>query len=246
MRGGWSRLCEPEEEWLRGNARLGILVGWVVDEAEQEGQQCELSQLGGKPSLYDGKSGTPLGRRLWFDVGGPDLSDTKTDDAGGRELSDNLVVPESSLAVMVVMFSREIGQGLSVEDGLFDRFSTALFTMFQITTGDGWVTDIVRPMNNGDLMHDFPINLFFVSYFLVANVVMLNIVVSVWLDEFVNTTMVRDLILRNLHVMCIEYTFRMCISMRMQHIDLNANKYAHVWMHGSRHVSNAHNYTHVS
>lgn len=143
------------------------------------------------------------------------------------------------MQVMAVMFFREMGQGLSGEDGLFDRFSTALFTMFQITTGDGWVTDIVRPMNNGDLMHDFPINLFFVSYFLVANVVMLNIVVAVLLDEFVNTTTVRDLILRDLHIMCIEYSFRMCIGMRMQHIDMNANKHAHVSTHLPTHVSNA-------
>jgi hypothetical protein len=77
---------------------------------------------------------------------------------------------------------------LDSTEGIFQKFSVALFTMFQITTGDGWVTDIVRPMNNGDLIHDFPINLFFVSYFLITNVVMLNIVVAVLLDEFVNTT----------------------------------------------------------
>ena len=43
-----------------------------------------------------------------------------------------------------------------------DDFSTALhkeilmfigtiFSMLQITTGDGWVTDIVRPMNTGEV-----------------------------------------------------------------------------------------------
>ena len=43
-----------------------------------------------------------------------------------------------------------------------DDFSTALhkeilmfigtiFSMLQITTGDGWVTDIVRPMDTGDV-----------------------------------------------------------------------------------------------
>ena len=37
--GGSSRALEPEEDWLRGNARANILVGWVVAEAEEEGQQ---------------------------------------------------------------------------------------------------------------------------------------------------------------------------------------------------------------
>jgi len=43
-------------------------------------------------------------------------------------------------------------------------------------------------MNTGELAHDFPLNLFFIAYFLITNVVMLNIVVAVLLDEFVNTT----------------------------------------------------------
>ena len=101
--------------------------------------------------------------------------------------------------------------------------------MFQITTGDGWVTDIVRPMNTGMWSHDVGINFFFIAYYLVTNTVMhiviivavlldilniqcsslnlysnkydtdfaeiqvtntvmLNIVVAVLLDEFVNTT----------------------------------------------------------
>eukprot|EP00960_Hanusia_phi_P030637 748749-Hanusia_phi.AAC.1 len=81
---------------------------------------------------------------------------------------------------------------------LFGSFSRALFTvsgdsdaavadvrrkMFQISTGDGWVTDVVRPMNTGRLSHDFGINFFFVSYFLITNIVMFNIVVAVLLDE---------------------------------------------------------------
>uniref|UniRef100_A0A7S4PDL9 PH domain-containing protein n=1 Tax=Guillardia theta TaxID=55529 RepID=A0A7S4PDL9_GUITH len=66
---------------------------------------------------------------------------------------------------------------------LFGSFSLALFTMFQISTGDGWVTDVVRPMNTGHLSHDFGINFFFISYFLITNIVMLNIVVAVLLDE---------------------------------------------------------------
>jgi len=30
------------------------------------------------------------------------------------------------------------------QEQLFGQFSLALFTMIQITSGDGWVTDIVR------------------------------------------------------------------------------------------------------
>ena len=31
----------------------------------------------------------------------------------------------------------------------FGQFSLALFTMIQITSGDGWATEIVRPMHTG-------------------------------------------------------------------------------------------------
>jgi len=42
-------------------------------------------------------------------------------------------------------------------------------------------------MHNGDKMHDAPISLFFTIYFVITGIVMLNVVVAVLLDEFVNT-----------------------------------------------------------
>jgi hypothetical protein len=46
-----------------------------------------------------------------------------------------LLLFSSLFAVMSVMFFKE----KDTSQGLFDNFSIALFTMFQITTGDGWV-----------------------------------------------------------------------------------------------------------
>ena len=51
--------------------------------------------------------------------------------------------------------------------------------MFQITTGDGWVTDIVRPMNTGVWSHDVGINLFFIAYYLVTNTVMHIVILDI-------------------------------------------------------------------
>lgn len=68
----------------------------------------------------------------------------------------------------------------------FGRFSLALFTMFQISTGDAWASEIVRPMKTGG-PHDIWISVFFTSYFVITGVVMMNVVVAVLLDEFVNT-----------------------------------------------------------
>jgi hypothetical protein len=57
----------------------------------------------------------------------------------------------------------------------------------QVTSGDGWMTDVVRPMHNLHQAHDMLINVFFLSYYVITGIVMLNVVVAVLLDEFINT-----------------------------------------------------------
>lgn len=115
----------------------------------------------------------------------------------------------------------------------FGKFSASLYTMFQVCTGDGWSTDVVRPMfqfrtkqyglaclpakiNDNTLIMPIanlsaslnssecieflgsrpdgpwaPVEwlsiVFFVSYIIVAGYFLLNIVVAVLLDEFVNS-----------------------------------------------------------
>jgi hypothetical protein len=59
--------------------------------------------------------------------------------------------------------------------------------MFQVCTGDGWSTDIVRPLFREDGHVDAIPACFFVSYILLAGYFLLNIVIAVLLDEFVRS-----------------------------------------------------------
>ncbi|EKX32572.1 hypothetical protein GUITHDRAFT_148525 [Guillardia theta CCMP2712] len=58
----------------------------------------------------------------------------------------------------------------SRDEVLFGKFSAAFFSMFQVCTGDGWSTDVVRPM--------------FGESGVVSGYFLLNVVVAVLLDEF--------------------------------------------------------------
>jgi len=66
----------------------------------------------------------------------------------------------------------------------FDDFLTSLFTMFQVLTGDGWAGDVVRPLFK-DGKTEPGVAFFFLSYILIASVMMLNVVVAILLDEFI-------------------------------------------------------------
>ena len=59
---------------------------------------------------------------------------------------------------------------------LFGKFSASLFTMLQVASGDAWASHVARSlwMNNGDDQIDVAIALFFVSYFLLVGIVLLN------------------------------------------------------------------------
>ena len=57
----------------------------------------------------------------------------------------------------------------------------------QIATGDAWYSSIARQMRKKDGNIDKWASFFFTSYMLIVGVVLLNIVVAVLLDEFINT-----------------------------------------------------------
>ena len=74
----------------------------------------------------------------------------------------------------------------------FANFSTSLFTMFQVLSGDSWASSVARsmflkrnPPEMGTTQADIAI--FFVSYVLIASIMLLNVVVAVLLDEFIST-----------------------------------------------------------
>jgi hypothetical protein len=69
----------------------------------------------------------------------------------------------------------------------FGTFTLALFTFFQMSTGDGW-SDVTRGLMNlqRDGLRSAWVAMFFVSYMLVVGTVLVQIVVAVLLDEFMN------------------------------------------------------------
>ena len=70
----------------------------------------------------------------------------------------------------------------------FGDFEASLFTLFQVLSGDSWASQIARDMMEDDQGRSLMkpgLALFFISYFILANIVLLNVVVAVLLDEFV-------------------------------------------------------------
>ena len=64
----------------------------------------------------------------------------------------------------------------------FGNFKASLFTMFQVLSGD---SSVARIIFGDDTEAD--VALFFVSYILIASIMLLNVVVAVLLDEFIAT-----------------------------------------------------------
>lgn len=69
----------------------------------------------------------------------------------------------------------------------FGTFSSSLFSMFQIATGDAWASQIGRQLVDDDGLMDAWAVLFLVSYVLIVGLVLINIVIAVLLDEFLST-----------------------------------------------------------
>jgi len=82
-----------------------------------------------------------------------------------------------------------LGVGIFSDFEEFQNFSMAFFTMFQSVTGDGWASDIARPMMEQRSPTGFEpgIAAFFLSYILIVMIVLVNIVLAVLLDEFLKT-----------------------------------------------------------
>ena len=66
----------------------------------------------------------------------------------------------------------------------FADFLTSLFTMFQVVSGDGWASTISRSLFH-EGKTDHAVAFFFVSFYFINTIVLLNVVVAVLLDEFI-------------------------------------------------------------
>ena len=65
----------------------------------------------------------------------------------------------------------------------FGNFSKSLFSMMQVVSGDSWAS-VSRTLTVEDPMSRHAIAFFFVSYFLIGGTVLINIVMTVLLEEF--------------------------------------------------------------
>jgi len=75
----------------------------------------------------------------------------------------------------------------------FGSFSKAALTMFQVGTGDGWMTDVVRPLQllgiqaGAANFHSAGVAIFFISYIMLVYIVLVNVMVSVLLEGFISS-----------------------------------------------------------
>jgi len=70
----------------------------------------------------------------------------------------------------------------------YGTFFRALYTLFQVLTGESWSEAVVRPLLMGSDENSTPpwvVALFFVSFIVLTQIVLINVVVAVLLDKFV-------------------------------------------------------------
>lgn len=111
----------------------------------------------------------------------------------------------SIYAILAVEFFKDVGfadDGVTCEEGFetsrgncfgweyFGNFFKALYTLFQILTGESWSEAIVRLvlMKWGTWMTNVVTAIFFISYFIFTSIVLINIVVAVLLDKMSSLT----------------------------------------------------------
>jgi hypothetical protein len=68
----------------------------------------------------------------------------------------------------------------------YGTFSRALYTLFQVMTGESWSEAVVRPLVFGwNQDSAFVVGAFFVTFIILTNLVLINVVVAVLLENFV-------------------------------------------------------------
>ena len=66
----------------------------------------------------------------------------------------------------------------------FGSFTSSSFGMFQVATGDSWVTDIVFTLNKDETNDKSLVLVFFSSYVVIVGIILFNIIVAVLLEGF--------------------------------------------------------------
>jgi len=89
----------------------------------------------------------------------------------------------------------DTARGFTFGKEYFGSFFRALFTLFQVMTGDSWAEVVARPLLFGLSQPDSSLHLnalfvgsYYVSFILLTQIVLTNVVVAVLLDKFVEET----------------------------------------------------------
>merc|ERR1712007_422626 len=70
----------------------------------------------------------------------------------------------------------------------YGDFMRALYTLFQVMTGESWSEAVVRPLVFGLYKNDAAVvGIFFVSFIILTQIVLINVVVAVLLENFVTS-----------------------------------------------------------
>ena len=106
----------------------------------------------------------------------------------GIQSSVPSVCNAAAILIMVACVYAVIGTHLfkTRSEEYFGNFGRSLFTMFQVLTGDSWASGVSRSLFQDD-QFEAKVAIFFISYILVAGVMLFNVVIAVLLDEFVHS-----------------------------------------------------------
>lgn len=94
-------------------------------------------------------------------------------------------VDDSTGNATLVVNSAMTARGFAVGHEYYGTFMRALYTLFQVFTGESWSEAIARPLLFGLEGSSFFVSFFFVSFILITQIVLANVVVAVLLDKFV-------------------------------------------------------------
>jgi len=77
-------------------------------------------------------------------------------------------------------------RGSEYGEEYFGNFPKSLYTMFQVLTGESWSEAVARPLLHGpDVMSSVGVGIYFVSFIVINGIILINVVVAVLLDKFV-------------------------------------------------------------
>lgn len=103
-------------------------------------------------------------------------------------------LPRVSYAFVILVLIMGIWSIMAVEffglnaPAYFGNFFLSMLSMFQVMTFDSWSSQIARPIivDKSVKMHGVPAAIFFICYVFVASIIMVNVVIAIFVDQFLN------------------------------------------------------------